>query len=72
MYAPPTAAGSTYRELRSQVDEFVAIMTPERFHGVGQWYDDFAQTSDEEVTDLLERARAFVKNPVLHGRPTEH
>ena len=55
----PTAAGSTYYELQSQVDEFVALMTPEPFYGVGQWYQDFSQTSDEEVTDLLERARTF-------------
>jgi predicted phosphoribosyltransferase len=53
----PTAAGSTFRELRGEVDEFVALMTPEPFFGVGAWYRDFSQTSDEEVTELLARAR---------------
>lgn len=53
----PTAAASTYYELRSEVDEFVVLMTPEPFYGVGQWYLDFSQTSDEEVTELLQSAR---------------
>ena len=57
--AMPTAAGSTCRELRPEVDELVALMTPELFSGVGEWYQDFSQTSDAEVTNLLERARSF-------------
>lgn len=59
----PTAARSTYYELQPEVDEFVALMTPEPFYGVGQWYEDFGQTSDAEVTALLERARAFTPPP---------
>jgi len=55
--AVPTIAGSTYVELRQEVNNLVALMTPERFYGVGQWYEDFNQTSDAEVTDLLERAK---------------
>jgi predicted phosphoribosyltransferase len=54
--AVPTAALSTAREMRSDVDELVAVMTPADFLGVGQWYEDFSQTTDEEVRDLLERA----------------
>lgn len=55
--AVPTAAASTCEELRPEVDDLVALMAPEFFYGVGQWYEDFRQTSDEEVTDLLQRAR---------------
>jgi putative phosphoribosyl transferase len=55
--AVPTAAGSAYHELRPEVDELVALMTPEPFYGVGAWYEDFSQTSDAEITDLLSRAR---------------
>jgi len=55
--ATPTAAASTCRELRQEVDELVALMTPEIFYGVGEWYEDFRQTSDAEVTELLQRAR---------------
>ena len=53
----PTAAASTWRELRPEVDEFIALMTPEDFESVGQWYENFDQTGDLEVTSLLERAR---------------
>lgn len=66
----PTAAGSTYLELRSEVDEFVALMTPEPFYGVGEWYQDFSQTSDAEVTELLERARRNLTSEESdRGRP---
>ena len=57
--ATPTAALSTVREMRPDVDELVAVMTPADFAGVGQWYEDFSQTSDQEVRDLLERASQF-------------
>ena len=38
------------------VDEIICAYTPEPFRGVGQWYQDFSQTTDEEVRDLLEQA----------------
>jgi putative phosphoribosyl transferase len=57
--AVPIVAASTYAELRDEVDEIVALMMPKRFYGVGEWYEDFSQTSDAEVTDLLERARSW-------------
>jgi putative phosphoribosyl transferase len=38
------------------VDEVVCAVTPAPFYAVGNWYDDFSQTSDEEVRELLERA----------------
>jgi putative phosphoribosyl transferase len=68
--AVPTAAGSTYLELRPEVDELVALMTPEPFYAVGVWYQDFGQTSDAEVTDLLERARSCTASP-NGGGPVE-
>jgi putative phosphoribosyl transferase len=54
--AVPVAAVQTAERLETEVDEFVAVRTPTPFYGVGQWYDDFSQTSDEEVRHLLERA----------------
>ena len=51
--ATPTAALSTVREMRPDVDDFVAVMAPADFSGVGQWYEDFSQTTDEEVRELL-------------------
>jgi putative phosphoribosyl transferase len=54
--AVPVAAAETCDELRGEVDEVVCTLTPEPFRAVGIWYDDFAQTTDEEVRDLLRRA----------------
>ena len=56
MVAVPTAALSTVHEMRPDVDEFVALITPADFAAVGQWYEDFSQTTDEEVRDLLKQA----------------
>jgi predicted phosphoribosyltransferase len=55
--AVPVASPPTCRELASQVDEIVCAATPEPFFGVGQFYDDFTQTTDEEVRALLHEAR---------------
>lgn len=55
--AVPTAAAETCEDLRREADDVVCATTPEPFRAVGLWYEDFSQTSDEEVHDLLERAR---------------
>ena len=55
--AVPTAAPETCDALASEVDEIVCASTPEPFLGVGRWYEDFSQTTDDEVRDLLQRAR---------------
>lgn len=54
--AVPVAAPATCNEFRDQVDEVICTLTPEPFYAVGYWYEDFAQTSDDEVRDLLARA----------------
>ena len=54
--AVPTAAPSTCAEFGHEVDECICVITPEPFYAVGLWYEDFSQTTDEEVRDLLERA----------------
>jgi putative phosphoribosyl transferase len=54
--AVPVAAASTCEELKLEVDRIVCGLTPEPFHGVGEWYEDFSQTTDEEVRDLLDLA----------------
>lgn len=55
--AVPTAAPSTCAEIGAEVDEIVCAITPEPFHAVGLWYDDFSPTTDEEIHALLARAR---------------
>lgn len=52
----PVASPETCDEFREEVDEMVCAITPEHFYGVGQFYKDFSQTSDEEVRELLARA----------------
>jgi predicted phosphoribosyltransferase len=54
--AVPVAAISTCEDLASDVDDIVCAVTPEPFDAVGSWYEDFSQTSDEEVRELLEEA----------------
>src|ERR1700726_1176690 len=53
--AIPTASPETCEELKAEVDEVVCAITPDSFLAVGHWYEDFSQTTDEEVRDLLAR-----------------
>lgn len=53
--AAPTAARDTYVTLCREADEVVCLATPEPYIAVGVWYDQFPQTSDEEVCSLLDR-----------------
>jgi putative phosphoribosyl transferase len=55
--AVPVASEQTCDHFRDVVEEVVCELTPEPFHAVGLWYDDFSQTSDGEVRELLARAR---------------
>jgi putative phosphoribosyl transferase len=54
--AVPVAAEETCKDFRGVVDEVICAYTPEPFFAVSMWYEDFAQTSDEDVRDLLARA----------------
>jgi predicted phosphoribosyltransferase len=54
--ATPVAAPSTRDEIGPEVDEYICESMPEAFYAVGVWYDDFSQTTDEEVRDFLDRA----------------
>src|SRR6184192_450752 len=52
--AVPVAATQTCDEFRSEGIDLVCLRTPEPFQAVGLWYDDFSQTTDEEVHELLQ------------------
>lgn len=52
--AVPVAPPDTCRELRSFADDVICAITPQPFFGVGVWYRDFSQTSDDEVRALLD------------------
>ena len=51
--AVPVAARSTCEQMEEEADQVVCATTPYPFHAVGLWYDDFSQTMDDEVRELL-------------------
>src|SRR3954469_12026711 len=80
--AVPVADPEVCDVLRGEADDVVCLMTPRPFRAVGIWYEDFSQTSDEEVRELLERAnrpgeqQAAVPEPLavraLSGTPADY
>jgi putative phosphoribosyl transferase len=62
--AVPVAPRGWAADMQQEADELVALETPRHFLAVGQWYDDFSQTSDEEVAALLDQANQHDDEPV--------
>jgi predicted phosphoribosyltransferase len=54
--AVPVGPPDTCEELAREADEAICLSTPPFFQAVGQYYEDFSQTSDDDVRDLLARA----------------
>ena len=54
--AVPLGAASTCSELKNEADELICLMTPEPFFAVGSWYENFEQTTDQQVRELLQKA----------------
>ena len=63
--AVPVGPPSTIDELKKEAERVVCLYTPEPFYAIGQFYEDFEQTSDEEVTRLLRLSRQK-----MHGKET--
>lgn len=63
--AVPVSASETCQEFQSKVDEVVCAATPSPFYSVGLWYEDFPQTTDEEVRDLLDKAANSPKTTAI-------
>jgi predicted phosphoribosyltransferase len=64
--AVPVSAPETCDEYRMGVDEIICARTPQPFLGVGRWYRDFSQTTDEEVRELLEEAGVGFASDMKH------
>jgi putative phosphoribosyl transferase len=62
--AVPVAPADTIDRLTTDADEVICLMTPEPFYAVGEHYDDFRQTSDREVTTLLDEAQRWNRESV--------
>lgn len=69
--AVPVGSAETCAEFEDVVDEVVCAETPEPFWAIGNWYDDFSQTTDEEVRRLLAQGRESTDRERLLGTP-EH
>lgn len=67
--AVPVAAPSVRRSFEGSVDRIVCGATPEAFYALGMWYEDFSQTSDDEVRSLLAEA---AKRPGIAGSDGAH
>ena len=65
--AVPTASPDSCEALKTEADEVVCVVTPEPFFAVGYWYDDFAQTTDAEVRDMLARNQSRDASPRSGG-----
>lgn len=59
--AAPVVSKSAAKLLSGEVDELVTVLIPETFYGVGAFYHDFAQVSDEEVIECLDKLRELKK-----------
>jgi putative phosphoribosyl transferase len=67
--AVPISSPAACDAFRGEVDEIICAMTPEPFYAVGLWYEDFSQTTDEEVHDLLARASGDAHGARAPARP---
>lgn len=55
--AVPVISKSAAQKIQLEADELIAVLVPETFYGVGQFYDDFTQVSDDEVIEYLQKLR---------------
>jgi len=55
--AVPVIAADTLKELKKMANDVIALSAPEEFYAVGEFYEDFSQTDDEEVIELLKKSR---------------
>lgn len=70
--AVPVAPLSTCAELEKIADEVVTLIAPREFYAVGEWYEEFSQTSDEEVTRMLQEARGRSEHAAAEWDATSH
>jgi putative phosphoribosyl transferase len=69
--AVPVAPLSTCNRLKREVDDFVCLYAPKDFYAIGQFYENFLQLADEEVTELLRRAAEPALQNVVQDDPSD-
>ena len=65
--AVPTASPDTCEEMKAKADDVICAITPQPFDAVGRWYQDFSQTTDEEVGALLARTSTPENSEATQG-----
>lgn len=70
--AIPVIALSTYNEMSALVDKIICSLKPLNFYAVGLWYDDFTQTTDSEVSDLLKASKKNEESTLLQSQTGVH
>jgi putative phosphoribosyl transferase len=65
--AVPVAPPDTCAALRSRADDMICLVTPDHMYAVGAWYDDFTQTTDAEVRELLDASAREHRRPAVAG-----
>ena len=63
--AVPVAAPDSIRQLRQEADKVVVLVQPPSFNAVGSWYDDFGETTDEEVARLIAQAQTTTSRRLI-------
>ncbi len=66
--AVPVGPPDTCREIAQEADETICLSTPEFFQAVGQYYQDFSQTSDDDVRELLTKAAQEISQDKSNGQ----
>ena len=67
--AVPVASAEAREQLQRFADDVVCARVPRRFYAVGRWYADFSETSDAEVSRLVQSAEAAEGGDARHGSP---
>jgi putative phosphoribosyl transferase len=67
--AIPVAPSTVCEELQAEVEAVVCVKKPEPFYAIGLWYDDFSQTTDEEVQTLLAQPTVVADHPAIASLP---
>lgn len=70
--AVPVASQQACAELSKEVDRCICLSTPSEFFGVGAWYEDFSQTTDDAVRSLLVHAASLLPEDSRHGAALAH
>lgn len=66
--AAPVIAGSTYYRIRRAADDVAAVIVPEEFYSIGEWYEDFSLITDDEVCQLLAQSKLRDQTPLKRAR----